>query len=91
MPVVDVDSFEWCSISGSGVGGNALFVGCEVKGPPPGVGGRVLLVIGDDGGVSSGGGMLVPAVREKLTGAMGCSASNVGCGCGLVDDILAVV
>lgn len=32
--------------------------------------------------------MLVPAVREKLTGVMGCNGTNLGCG--LVDAIAIV-
>lgn len=38
-------------------------VGCDDRGPLPGVGGR-----GVSGGESSGAGMEVPSVREKLTG-----------------------
>ena len=38
-------------------------VGCEDRGPFPGVGGR-----GVSGGVSSGAGIEVPSVREKLMG-----------------------
>lgn len=52
--------------SGSGVGGKAPgmeLVGCEERGPPPGVGGRWSNA-GDMGGESSGGGMLVPEVKE---------------------------
>lgn len=72
------------SRSGSGVGGRApgmgiiSFVGCELSGPPPAVGGlervfgrdRRTLSTGDSdtGGESSGAGMLVPDVREKSTG-----------------------
>lgn len=60
------------SFSGSGVGGNAPgmslgFVGCEVKGPPPGVGGLPELT-GESGGESRGAGISVPAVREYSTG-----------------------
>lgn len=60
------------SVSGSGVGGKAPgnssgVVGCDVSGPPPGVGGLIALA-GDAGGESSGAGMLVPAVREYSTG-----------------------
>lgn len=52
--------------SGSGVGGKAPgmeFVGCEERGPPPGVGGRWSNA-GVIGGESGGGGMLVPEVKE---------------------------
>jgi hypothetical protein len=38
-------------------------VGCDDSGPLPGVGGR-----GDSGGLSSGAGIDVPSVREKLMG-----------------------
>lgn len=38
-------------------------VGCDERGPLPGVGGR-----GVSGGVSSGAGIEVPSVREKLMG-----------------------
>lgn len=75
--VVDVDTFAIAvsSFSGSGVGGNAPgtvsgVVGCEFKGPPPGVGGRAVYAAGVSGGVSTcaGAGISVPAVREKSTG-----------------------
>lgn len=39
-------------------------VGCDDSGPLPGVGGR-----GESGGLSSGAGIEVPSVREKLMGA----------------------
>jgi len=39
-------------------------VGCDDSGPLPGVGGR-----GVSGGLSSGAGIEVPSVREKLMGA----------------------
>ena len=38
-------------------------VGCDDSGPFPGVGGR-----GDSGGLSSGAGIDVPSVKEKLMG-----------------------
>jgi hypothetical protein len=40
-----------------------LGVGCDDRGPFPGVGGR-----GVSGGVSSGAGIWVPSVKEKLIG-----------------------
>jgi len=75
--VVDVDTFTMTmfSFSSSGVGGKAPgissgVVGCELRGPPPAVGGRGEYVAGVSGGVSTstGAGMFVPAVREMLTG-----------------------
>jgi hypothetical protein len=47
-------------------------VGCESRGPFPGVGGR-----GDSGGDSGGAGIEVPSVREKLTG-VSVSGWNLG-------------
>lgn len=63
----------WLSRSGSGVGGNAPqrslgFVGCDVKGPPPGVGGRPALLAGDSGGESGVAEAFASAVEEQYTG-----------------------
>lgn len=51
-------------------------VGCEDRGPLPGVGGR-----GDSGGESGGAGIEVPSVREKL---MGVSVSGLYLGPAMV-------
>ena len=57
-------------LPGGGESGDSLVgeapgeVGCDDSGPLPGVGGR-----GVSGGLSSGAGIEVPSVREKLMGA----------------------
>lgn len=68
-----MEGAPWLSRSGSGVGGNAPersfgFVGCDVKGPPPGVGGRPALLAGDSGGESGDVEAFASAVEEEYTG-----------------------
>lgn len=60
-----VESSESLPTGEPSTGGKAgdLGVGCDDSGPLPGVGGR-----GVSGGLSSGAGIWVPSVREKLTG-----------------------
>ena len=53
----------------------ALFgvVGCELRGPPVGVGSR-----GTSGGESGGAGIEVPSVRENLTGSIDSGWNRLG-------------
>lgn len=58
-----------------------LGVGCEDSGPCPGVGGR-----GVSGGLSSGAGIEVPSVREKLIG-VSVSGFHSNLPTGMMDDV----